>query len=125
MTTVRTVPTTPFDDQRPGTSGLRKRAVVFQTPHYLENFVQALLDIAALSPDATLVIGGDGRFLNREAVQTILCMAAANGITHAIVGQNGWLSTPAASHLIRQHGAGGIILSREAKTRANTANITA
>ncbi len=111
MTTVRTVPTTPFDDQRPGTSGLRKRAVVFQKPHYLENFVQALLDIAALSPDATLVIGGDGRFLNREAIQTILCMAAANGITHAVVGQNGWLSTPAASHLIRQRGAGGIILS--------------
>jgi len=111
MMTVRTVTTTPFPDQRPGTSGLRKRAVVFQKPHYLENFVQALLDVAALSADAALVIGGDGRFLNREAIQTILCMAAANGITHAIVGQHGWLSTPAASHLIRQRGAGGIILS--------------
>ncbi len=111
MTTVRTVTTTPFADQRPGTSGLRKRAVVFQQPHYLENFVQAVLDVAALPAGATLVIGGDGRFLNREAIQTILRMAAANGITHAIVGANGWLSTPAASHLIRQRGAGGIILS--------------
>jgi len=111
MTTAPRVSTTPFSDQRPGTSGLRKRAVVFQQPHYLENFVQALLDVAALPPDATLVIGGDGRFLNAEATQTILRMAAANGITRAIVGRHGWLSTPAASHLIRQRGAGGIILS--------------
>ncbi len=111
MTTAPRVSTTPFSDQRPGTSGLRKRAVVFQQPHYLENFVQALLDVAALPPDATLVIGGDGRFLNAEATQTILRMAAANGISRAIVGRHGWLSTPAASHLIRQRGAGGIILS--------------
>ncbi len=111
ITTVRTVTTTPFADQRPGTSGLRKRTVVFQTPHYLENFVQSLLDVAALPADAALVVGGDGRFLNSDAIQTILRIAAANGITHAIVGQFGWLSTPAASHLIRQRGAGGIILS--------------
>ncbi len=111
MTTARTVTTTPFADQRPGTSGLRKRTVVFQTPHYLENFVQALLDVAALPADATLIVGGDGRFLNSMAIQTILRMAAANGITRAIVGQHGWLSTPAASHLIRRRGAGGIILS--------------
>lgn len=111
MTAVRTVATTPFADQRPGTSGLRKRTSVFQTPHYLENFVQAVFDVAALKPDDTLVIGGDGRCFNRPAIQTILRLAAANGITHAIVGRDGLLSTPAASHLIRQSAAGGIILS--------------
>ncbi len=111
MPLVRDVPTTPFTDQKPGTSGLRKRTTVFQTPHYLENFVQALLDVAALPADATLIVGGDGRFLNREAIETIVRMAAANGIRRVMVGQGGLLSTPAASHLIRQHGAGGIILS--------------
>ena len=111
MSTARTVTTTPFSDQKPGTSGLRKRTTVFQQPHYLENFVQALLDVAALPSDGTLIVGGDGRFLNREAIGTIICMAAANGITRVMVGQNGLLSTPAASHLIRLHGAGGIILS--------------
>ena len=111
MPLVRDVSTTPFSDQKPGTSGLRKRTTVFQTPHYLENFVQALLDVAALSADATLIVGGDGRFLNREAIQTIIRMAAANGIRRVMVGQGGLLSTPAASHLIRLHGAGGIILS--------------
>jgi len=111
MMNVHTIPTTPFADQRPGTSGLRKRTVVFQQPHYLENFVQALLDVAALDTNATLVIGGDGRFLNGEAIQTIIAIAAANGVSHVLVGKNGWLSTPAASHLIRLRGAGGIILS--------------
>jgi phosphoglucomutase len=84
---------------------------VFQQPHYLENFVQALLDEAAIPAGASLVIGGDGRFLNREAIGTIVHMAAGNGITHVIVGRSGLLSTPAASHLIRQGSAGGIILS--------------
>ena len=111
MPLVRDVPTTPFPDQKPGTSGLRKRTSVFQTPHYLENFVQALLDVAALPSDATLIVGGDGRFLNREATATIIRMAAANGIPRVMVGQGGLLSTPAASHLIRLHGSGGIILS--------------
>jgi phosphoglucomutase len=111
MPLVRDVPTTPFTDQKPGTSGLRKRTTVFQTPHYLENFVQALLDTAALPADATLIVGGDGRFLNREAIVTIVRMAAANGIRRVMVGQGGLLSTPAASHLIRLHGRGGIILS--------------
>lgn len=105
------VTTSPFADQRPGTSGLRKRTPVFQQPHYLENFVQALLDEAALPADATLVVGGDGRYLNREAIQTIIRMAVANGITRIQVGRGGCLSTPAASHLIRQGAAGGIILS--------------
>ena len=111
MPTVRDVSTTPFTDQKPGTSGLRKRTVVFQQPHYLENFVQALLDVAALPADATLIVGGDGRFLNYEAIGTIIRMAAGNGIRRVMVGQGGLLSTPAASHLIRLHGAGGIILS--------------
>ena len=111
MPLVRDVPTTPFSDQKPGTSGLRKRTTVFQTPHYLENFVQALLDVAALTSEDTLIIGGDGRFYNREATAIIIRMAAANGIRRVMVGQGGLLSTPAASHLIRLHGAGGIILS--------------
>ena len=111
MSVVRDVPTTPFADQKPGTSGLRKRTTVFQTPHYLENFVQALLDVAKLPATATLIVGGDGRFLNREAIQTIIRIAAGNGVRRIMVGQGGLLSTPAASHLIRLHGAGGIILS--------------
>lgn len=108
---VLTVATSPFADQRPGTSGLRKRTPVFQQPHYLENFVQALLDEAALPANSTLVVGGDGRFLNREAIHTIVRMAAANGVSRVVVGRGGLLSTPAASHLIRQGAAGGIILS--------------
>jgi phosphoglucomutase len=108
----RTVATTPFADQRPGTSGLRKRVPVFQQPHYLENFVQAVLDVAALPAGATLVVGGDGRFLNREAVQTILRMCAANGVGRVVVGRGGLLSTPAASCVIRARGAaGGFVLS--------------
>jgi len=109
---MRHVSTTPFPDQRPGTSGLRKRVGVFQQPHYLENFVQAILDASGAPAGATLVLGGDGRYHNREAIQTILRIAAANGIGRIVVGQGGILSTPAASHLIRARGAdGGIILS--------------
>lgn len=111
MNDITIVPTSPFADQRPGTSGLRKRTPVFQQPHYLENFVQALLDEAALTPTQTLVVGGDGRFHNREAIGVIVRMAAANGIRHVIVGRGGLLSTPAASHLIRTGAHGGIILS--------------
>ena len=108
----RVVATTPFSDQRPGTSGLRKRVPVFQQPHYLENFVQAVLDVAALPAGATIVLGGDGRYGNREAVQTILRLAAAAGVGRVIVGQGGILSTPAASCVIRERGAaGGFILS--------------
>jgi phosphoglucomutase len=108
----RTVATTPFEGQTPGTSGLRKKVTVFQQPHYLENFVQSTFDAVALPPGATLVVGGDGRFYNKEAIQTVLRMAAANGVGRVIVGQDGLLSTPAASHLIRLRKAdGGIILS--------------
>ena len=106
------IPTKPYTDQRPGTSGLRKRVPVFRQPHYLENFLQAALDALAAPPGSTLVIGGDGRFYNREAIETALRMAAANGIARAIVGAGGLLSTPAASHLIRKHAAvGGLLFS--------------
>ncbi len=110
--TVQTVATTPFADQKPGTSGLRKKVTVFQQPHYLENFVQSLFDCLPDLAGATLVLGGDGRFHNRQAVQTILRMAAANGVARVAVGQGGLLSTPAASCVIRKRAAyGGIILS--------------
>ena len=112
---IQTVNTTPFAGQLPGTSGLRKKVTVFQQPHYLENFVQALFDVLhgdAPATGQTLVLGGDGRFHNRAAVQTILKMAAARGYAQVLVGQGGILSTPATSAVIRRRGAsGGIILS--------------
>lgn len=110
---VRRVATTPYPDQKPGTSGLRKKVPVFRQPHYVENFVQAILDtVGDRLAGATLVLGGDGRFLNREVVQVALRMAAANGVGRVLVGRGGLLSTPAASNVIRQYGAvGGIVLS--------------
>jgi phosphoglucomutase len=109
---VRTVTTTPFSDQKPGTSGLRKRVPVFQQKHYLENFVQSIFDTIGIPPDATLVLGGDGRYYNREAIQIILKLAAANGFGRVLVGKDGILSTPAASCVIRKYKThGGIILS--------------
>jgi phosphoglucomutase len=109
---VKTVATTPFEGQRPGTSGLRKKVQVFQEPHYLENFVQAVLDSLDGFQGQTLVIGGDGRYHNRVAVQTILKIAAANGFGRIVVGRGGLLSTPAASCVIRKRSAfGGLILS--------------
>ena len=109
---VSTVTTTAFAGQRPGTSGLRKKVTVFQQPHYLENFVQAIFDVVPELKLGTLVLGGDGRYYNRAAVQTILQMAAANGVARVLVGQGGLLSTPAVSCVIRKHGAvGGIVLS--------------
>jgi len=106
------VTTAAFTDQRPGTSGLRKKVTVFQQDHYLENFVQSTFNALGDINGITLVIGGDGRFYNEQAIQIILKMAAANGVAKAIVGQNGLLSTPAASCVIRKYNAfGGIILS--------------
>ncbi|NEO84551.1 MAG: alpha-D-glucose phosphate-specific phosphoglucomutase [Spirulina sp. SIO3F2] len=106
------VSTVPFTDQKPGTSGLRKSVPVFQKPHYLENFIQAIFDSLDGCAGQTLVLGGDGRYYNRSAIQTILKMAAANEIGKIIVGQGGILSTPAASCLIRKYQTfGGIILS--------------
>jgi len=109
---IRTLPTTPYQDQKPGTSGLRKAVTVFQQPHYLENFVQSIFNSVGEHGGATLVVGGDGRYYNRPAIQTILKMAAANGFGKVMVGQGGILSTPAVSCLIRKYQAfGGIVLS--------------
>ncbi len=107
-----TVSTTPFAGQKPGTSGLRKKVKVFQQPGYLENFVQSIFDNLSGQQGKTLVLGGDGRYFNDVAIQIILRMAAAAGFGRVLVGQNGILSTPAASAVIRKRGAfGGIILS--------------
>jgi phosphoglucomutase len=109
---VKTYNTTPYDDQKPGTSGLRKKVKVFQQPHYLENFVQSIFNSLENFQGKTLVLGGDGRYFNRQAIQTIIKMAAANGFGELIIGQGGLLSTPAASNIIRKYQAfGGIILS--------------
>jgi phosphoglucomutase len=109
---IRTVATKPFEGQRPGTSGLRKKVPVFQEPHYAENFIQSIFDTLEGFAGQTLVVGGDGRFYNREVIQTVIRMAAANGFGRILIGRGGLLSTPAASHVIRKHRAfGGIILS--------------
>ena len=109
---IQTVQTQPIAGQRPGTSGLRKKVVQFQQPGYLENFVQSIFDALEGFAGQTLVLGGDGRYFNDRAIQTIVRMAAANGFGRVLVGQGGILSTPAASCVIRKHGAfGGIILS--------------
>ncbi|OOY12408.1 alpha-D-glucose phosphate-specific phosphoglucomutase [Thioclava marina] len=104
--------TQPIDGQKPGTSGLRKKTSIFMQPDFLENFVQATFDAVGGVTGKTLVLGGDGRYFGREAAMTILKIAAANGAARVIVGRGAWLSTPAASNLIRQRGAdGGVILS--------------
>ena len=109
---IRSVATKPFPDQKPGTSGLRKKVPEFRTPGYLENFVQSIFDSLDGYQRKTLVVGGDGRFFNREAIQIVAKMAAANGFGRIVIGQGGILSTPAVSALIRHLGAfGGIILS--------------
>lgn len=109
---IQTVATKPFNDQKPGTSGLRKKVRVFQQPHYAANFVQSVFDSLSGFEGQTLVVGGDGRYFNREVIQAVLKMAAANGFGRVLVGQGGILSTPAASHLIRSSGAfGGLVLS--------------
>ncbi len=107
-----TIDTHAYDDQRPGTSGLRKKVSVFQQLHYLENFVQAIFNSLDDFAGRAMVLGGDGRYYNREALQIILRIAAANGVGRVVLGRGGLLSTPAASGLIRKRGAfGGIILS--------------
>jgi phosphoglucomutase len=110
--TIKTISTTPFADQKPGTSGLRKRTSAFMAPNYVENFVQSIFDSLEGFKGKTLVIGGDGRYFNDVAIQTIIRIASANGLGAVLVGQNGLLSTPGASHVIRKHNAfGGLVLS--------------
>lgn len=109
---IQTIHTQPFSDQKPGTSGLRKKVKVFQKEHYLQNFVQSIFNTLEIPANATLTVGGDGRFYNQEAIQVIIKMAAANGFAKVLVGQSGILSTPAASNVIRKYQTfGGIILS--------------
>jgi phosphoglucomutase len=109
---IKTVSTTPYQDQKPGTSGLRKKVPVFAQENYAENFIQSIFDSLEGFEGKTLVIGGDGRYYNREVIQKALKMAAAAGFGKVMVGQGGILSTPAASHVIRKYGAfGGIVLS--------------
>lgn len=109
---IKTVSTTPYQDQKPGTSGLRKKVPVFAQENYAENFIQSIFDSLEGFEGKTLVIGGDGRYYNREVIQKALKMAAASGFGKVMVGRGGILSTPAASHVIRKYGAfGGIVLS--------------
>jgi len=109
---INTIQTQAYTDQKPGTSGLRKKVKAFQQAHYLANFVQSIFSSLEKSDNKTLVIGGDGRYFNRDAIQIILKIAVANGFTDFIIGQGGLLSTPAASHLIRKYKTlGGLILS--------------
>lgn len=109
---LREIASKPYPDQKAGTAGLRKKVAVFQQPHYLENFLQSIFDVDTRLKGGTLVIGGDGRYHNRTAIQTAIAMAAANGVQRVIVGQGGILSTPAASHLIRlRKAAGGFVLT--------------
>ncbi len=109
---IKTIATMPYTDQAPGTSGLRKKVPVFQKPNYVENFVQSIFDSLEGFGGKTLVLGGDGRYYNREVIQRVLKMAAANGFGRVLVGQGGILSTPAVSNVIRKYGAyGGIVLS--------------
>lgn len=109
---IRTVATKPYDDQKPGTSGLRKKVPVFSQEHYAENFIQSIFDALEGYKDQLLVIGGDGRYYNREVIQKAIRIAVANGFGRIMVGQGGILSTPAASNIIRKYKAfGGIILS--------------
>jgi phosphoglucomutase len=106
------IQTTRYNDQKPGTSGLRKKVAIFQQPHYLENFVQAIFDCVPELSGGLLILGGDGRYYNDVAIQTILRIAAANGVAKVMVGKDGILSTPAASNMIRQYRAvGGLVLS--------------
>ncbi|MBK8628706.1 MAG: alpha-D-glucose phosphate-specific phosphoglucomutase [Sphingomonadales bacterium] len=109
---IQTISSVPYDGQKPGTSGLRKKVRVFQQPNYAENFIQSVFDVVEGKTGTSLVIGGDGRYHNRTVIQTAIRMAAANGYGRVLVGAGGILSTPAASHVIRKYGAsGGLILS--------------
>ncbi|MDA0953843.1 MAG: alpha-D-glucose phosphate-specific phosphoglucomutase, partial [Proteobacteria bacterium] len=107
MSTVLMVSTQPYSDQKPGTSGLRKKVSVFQQPNYVANFVQSVFNLMPEPEFSTLVVGGDGRFFNDEALQVIVRLAAGNRFGRVIVGRDGILSTPAASAVIRSRCAQG------------------
>jgi phosphoglucomutase len=114
---IKTIVTTPFQDQRPGTSGLRKKTSHFLQPHYVENFAQSIFDAIRKGgandfSKETLIVGGDGRFYNKAAIQIIMKIATANGFGRILVGRGGLLSTPAMSAVIRRRSAiGGILLT--------------
>lgn len=109
---IKTVTTKPYLDQLPGTSGLRKKVPVFQQENYPENFIQSIFDVIGNLRGQRLIIGGDGRFYNDQVIQKAVRLAVANGFGHVMIGQNGILSTPAVSNLIRKYKAlGGLVLS--------------
>ncbi len=109
---IKTIETNPYAGQKPGTSGLRKKVTEFTQAHYLENFVQAIFNMLGDCQGKQLAVGGDGRYYNRQAIQIIARMAAANGFSKLLIGQDGIFSTPAMSCIIRKYGTdGGIILS--------------
>jgi phosphoglucomutase len=112
IATCREVQCEPYDDQRPGTAGLRKKVAVFRQPHYLETFLESIFRTVEMPPGATLVVGGDGRYMNRESIPVIAGLAAAHGVARIVTGIDARLSTPAASHLIREcQAAGGLLLT--------------
>ncbi len=109
---IKTVQTTPYDDQKMGTAGLRRKSKIVMQPHYVENFMQSIFNTIGDLKGKTFLVGGDGRFYNDVAIQKIIKMAAANGVSKLIIGQNGFISTPAGSHVILKHKAdGGFVLS--------------
>ncbi|MBR1904142.1 MAG: alpha-D-glucose phosphate-specific phosphoglucomutase, partial [Alphaproteobacteria bacterium] len=109
---IKTVQTTPYDDQKMGTAGLRKKSKIVEQPNYVENFVQSIFDTIGGVTGKTFVLGGDGRYYNKIAIQKIIKMAAANGMKKLIIGQNGIISTPTSSHVLLQNKAdGGFVLT--------------
>ncbi len=109
---IKTITTTPYTDQKMGTAGLRRKSKVVIQPNYVENFMQSIFNVIGDLKDKTFVVGGDGRYYNDIAIQKIIKMAAANGVSRLIIGQNGFISTPAGSNIILKNKAdGGFILS--------------
>ena len=109
---IKTIATTPYTDQKMGTGGLRKKTKVMMQPNYFENFIQSIFNTVGDMKGKVFVVGGDGRYYNQTAIQKLIKMAAANGVKKLIIGQNGFLSTPAGSHLmLKNHTNGGFILS--------------
>lgn len=109
---IKTIATEPYSDQKMGTAGLRRKSKVVTQPNYVENFMQSIFNVIGDLSGKTFVVGGDGRYFNDVAIQKIIKMAAANGVSKLIIGQNGFISTPAGSNIIlKNHADGGFILS--------------